>query len=349
MEQIDLKGLTPAEIDRFCTIELGQRPGQGLRAAKLLFRERIEYFEAMSRLSRNFIAALKKQTKISTLPVEKEENSADGTKKLLYGLKDGNFVEGVLIPGPNRLTLCISTQVGCASGCAFCLTGASGFVRNLYAAEIVNQVFAAEHQAGNRIDNIVLMGIGEPLANYEAVKTFAIIAADRYGFGFSPKKVTISTCGMVPGIERLAEEKVPASLAVSLNAATDDIRNTLMPVNRTWPILRLLSALKTYTDKTGKTVTIEYILIKNINDSTKDAERLADLLEGLPCMVNLLLFNPYPGSAYARPDDERASFFRDMLVRRDIVTVVRRSRGRDISAACGQLRATKSAGNIVRQ
>ena len=292
---IDLKGMTPAEIDVLCTDELGKRRGQGLRVAVQLFRKRRESFGAMTDLNRAFRGQLSSRCTITTLAVERSETASDGTSKLLYRLADGNAVEGVLIPGPGRLTLCVSTQVGCASGCAFCLTGSGGFIRNLSSAEIVNQVFAAGAAASVRtLTNIVLMGTGEPLSNYEAVKTFVTTATDRHGLGFSTKKVTISTCGLAPMIERLADDSVEVSLAVSLNATTDALRDRIMPVNRTYPVGRLMQALWQYVERTGRTVTIEYVLFKGLNDSDEDARRLAELLTGLPCMVNLLLFNLFP-------------------------------------------------------
>jgi len=337
---IDLKGMTPAEIDRFCTNELHQRPGQGLRAAALLFRGHIEDVAAMTDLNRRFREQLTTSCRISRLTVERRDGSDDGSTKLLYRLDDGNSVEGVLIPGPGRLTLCVSTQVGCASACGFCLTGKGGLTRNLTTAEIVNQIFAAaKHAGGREISNIVLMGTGEPLSNYDAVRAFIETATDRHGLGFSPRRVTISTCGIAPMIERLADDGVPASLAVSLNATTDAVRGRIMPMNRSWPIARLMQALRYYCRASGRTVTIEYVLFKGVNDSNEDARRLVDLTGDLPCMVNLLTFNPFPASAFERPDDERLSAFRDILVQAGIIAVVRKSRGRDIGAACGQLRA----------
>ncbi len=340
---IDLKSLPPREIDRFCTETLGQKPGQGTRVSVYLYRRKCEDIKAMEDLNRPFREQLMHHSMISTLMIEKRGTSEDGTEKLLYRLNDGNAVEGVLIPGPNRLTLCVSTQVGCASGCGFCLTGSDGLVRNLTVSEIVNQFFAAQKLAGTKeISNIVLMGTGEPLQNYGAVKSFVEIATDRNGMGYSPKKVTLSTCGIVPMIERMAEE-MEVSLAVSLHAATDELRDKLMPINKTYPIARLMQALRNYCERTGRTVTIEYVLFKDLNDSNDDAKRLVELLKGLPCMINILLFNPFPGSSYRRPDEQRAFVFRDILLLNDIVTVVRNSRGSDINAACGQLRARSSA------
>ena len=346
-KKIDLKGLTPNEIDLFCSGNLGQKRGQGMRVAVWLYRKKVEDFDSMNDLNRPFREQLKRHCMISKLTVEQRSASGDGTEKLLYRLGDGNTIEGVLIPGPGgRLALCVSTQVGCASGCVFCRTGAGGLVRNLSPAEIVNQVFAAHQIVVSPITNIVLMGTGEPLSNYDAVKAFVQTMTDRHGMGFSNKKVTVSTCGLVPAIERMAEDKeMDASLAVSLNATTDGVRDRIMPVNRKYPIERLMQALRHYCDETGRTVTIEYVLFKDLNDSFEDARRLKDLVDGLPCMINILMFNPFPGSAYQRPDEQRVYSFRDFLLNHGCVTVVRNSRGRDINAACGQLRATSSTGS----
>ncbi len=340
---VDLKGLAPRDIDRFCTEMLCQKPGQGLRVAIWLYRRKMEDFDSMADLNRPFREQLKRHCTISRLSIDQRIASEDGTKKLLYRLDDGNTVEGVLIPGPGRLTLCVSTQVGCASGCGFCRTGSGGLVRDLTPAEIVNQVFAAHAVAAGAITNIVLMGTGEPLRNYDAVNTFVQTVTDRNGMGFSNKKVTISTCGLAPMIERMAEDReMVASLAVSLNATTDELRDRIMPVNKTYPLTRLMQALHHYCKSTGNTVTIEYVLFKGVNDSFEDAKRLKELLDGLPCMINLLMFNPFPGSAFERPDEERVYSFRDFLLNHGCITVVRSSRGKDIHAACGQLRATPS-------
>jgi 23S rRNA (adenine2503-C2)-methyltransferase len=337
---IELKDLAPDEIDRLCVEELGQKRGQGHRVAILLFRKRIDDFEAMTGLNRPFRELLKGHFTISRLAVERSDSADDGTTKLLYRLGDGNSIEGVLIPGPGRLTLCVSTQVGCASGCRFCLTGARGLVRNLTPGEIVNQFFAAATFAGKRpVTNIVLMGTGEPLSNYDAVRKFVVTATDRCGFGFSPKKVTLSTCGMAPMIEQLADDGVNVSLAVSLNATTDALRDRIMPVNKTYPIGRLMKAVRYYGKKTGRSVTIEYVLFKGVNDSDGDAARLGELLGGIECMINILLFNPFAESAFERPDEERAYAFRNLLLKMGHMAVVRNSMGRDILAACGQLRA----------
>ena len=340
-QSIDLKGLTPREIDQFCTDRLGQKPGQGTRAAIWLYRRKVEDIDAMTDLNKPFRDQLKRHASISKLTLVKRVASEDGTEKLLYQLDDGNSIEGVLIAGPGgRLTLCVSSQVGCASGCGFCLTGSGGLVRNLTVSEIVNQVFAARKVVGEQtISNLVLMGTGEPLSNYGAVKSFIEIVTERNGMDFSPRKVTLSTCGLAQMIEKLADDGVDVSLAVSLNATTDEVRGAMMPVNKTYPISRLMQAVRYYCKNTGRTVTIEYVLFKGVNDSYDDVKRLMELLQDLPCMINILLFNPFPGSSFDRPDEQRAFVFRDILVTNGYVTVVRNSRGRDIHAACGQLRA----------
>lgn len=337
---IDLAGVTPHEIERFCVDELGQKQGQGTRLAIRLFRKRLEDIDAMLDLNRPFRELLKQRCKISRITVAQHNASEDGTEKLLYRLEDGNTVEGVLIPGPGRQTLCVSSQVGCASGCGFCLTGAGGLVRNLSVAELVNQFFAAQKLLGETsITNIVLMGTGEPLSNYDAVKTFCEIMTDRNGAGFSDKKITLSTCGMAPMIEKMAGE-INVSLAVSLNATTDEVRSRIMPINKRYPLARLLQALRTYCATTGRTVTIEYVLFKGLNDADEDADRLMALLKGIPCMINVLMFNPFPNAPFERPEEQRVYAFRNILLRHGFVTVVRNSRGKDIHAACGQLRAS---------
>jgi 23S rRNA (adenine2503-C2)-methyltransferase len=336
---IDVRGMTPAELEEFCFRHLGQRPGQGSRVSVWLFRKRAADFDQMEDLNRPLREQLKRQCRISEIVIETRAKSTDGTEKLLYRLEDGNTVEGVLIPGPSRLTLCVSTQVGCASGCGFCRTGEAGLVKDLAVSEIVNQVIAAANDRATPITNIVLMGTGEPLANYKAVRAFVQIMTDRNGMGFSSRKVTISTCGLAPAIERMADDPdMDASLAVSLNATTDDVRSRLMPINRAYNISRLLQALHYYCKATANTVTIEYALFRGLNDADADANRLMDLLSGLPCMINVLAFNPFPGATLERPNEKRIYEFRNLLLRHGFVAVVRNSRGSDINAACGQLR-----------
>ncbi len=267
------------------------------------------------------------------------QHSDDGTKKMLLAMHDGKEVETVLIPAAGRLTQCISTQVGCAIGCTFCLTATAGLVRHLSAAEMVVQIVAAQQLQQQRPRNLVLMGMGEPLHNYEQVARFLHIVTDPKGMAFSPNRVTLSTAGLVPAIQRMQQDALPCNLAISLNATTDEVRNRIMPINRKYPIRMLMQAVRDYiAQRGGKRVLIEYVLLAGINDSMADAHRLCALLDGLDCTVNLLPFNAHVGAAFARPDEATVSAFRNILVQAGLVAVVRDSRGRDISAACGQLR-----------
>jgi len=263
----------------------------------------------------------------------------DGTRKLLLKMPDGKEVETVLIQGNGRLTQCISTQVGCAVGCTFCLTATAGLTRNLTAAEMVAEVMAGQRISDRSVRNLVLMGMGEPLHNYDAVAHFVRIATDPGGMAFSPNRVTLSTSGMVPAMYRLMQDQLPCNLAVSLNATTDDVRTRIMPINRKYPIHTLMQAVRDYIAARGnKRVLIEYVLLAGVNDSLDDAKRLCDLMAGLGCTINLLPFNPFPGSEFSRPDDDTVEAFRAVLQQASLVAVVRKSRGREISAACGQLK-----------
>ena len=267
-----------------------------------------------------------------------EQLAADGTRKLVLQMPDGKAVETVLIKGAKRLTQCISTQVGCAVGCTFCLTATAGLTRNLSAAEMVSEIMAGQRMSNQSVSNIVLMGMGEPLHNYNAVKQFLNIVTDPKGMAFSPNRVTLSTSGMVPAIYRMLEDKLPCNLAVSLNATTDAVRDRIIPINRKYPIAKLMQAVRDYIEQRGnKRVLIEYVMLAGINDSIEDARRLCSLLEGLSCTINLLPFNPYPGSGFRHPDDKAVSAFQTILVEAKLIAIIRQSKGRDISAACGQL------------
>ncbi len=272
--------------------------------------------------------------------------AADGTRKLLLAMPDGHEIETVLIPGANRLTQCVSTQVGCAIGCTFCLTATAGLTRHLSAAEMIAQV-----RRGRRLGpvrNLVLMGMGEPLHNYDEVARFVRLATDPKGMAFSPNRVTLSTAGLVPGIRRMIQDDLPCNLAVSLNATTDAVRDAIMPINRKYPIAALMEAVRDYIARRGgKRVLIEYVMLAGINDSDADAERLISLLAGLDCTVNLLPFNAHPASRFRRPDAARVSAFRARLIGAGFVAVVRESRGREILAACGQLK-TETQGEKTR-
>jgi 23S rRNA (adenine2503-C2)-methyltransferase len=290
----------------------------------------------MTNLSKDFRRELSLQSRITSLVPEKIEISLDGTKKYLFVLEDGSSIESVLIPEEDRATLCVSTQVGCAMGCRFCLTGSFKLMRNLSCSEIINQVCAVKET--DRITNIVLMGMGEPLANLDNVIPALKIMTCPDGFQISTRRVTVSTSGLVPEIEKLGSA-VTVNLAVSLNATTDEQRDLLMPINRTYPIARLMAACRNFPLPNRRMITIEYVLVRGINDSIEDARRLVKLLRGIPVKVNLIPFNEYEGCEFKAPEQDSIDRFHSYLLEKNLTVITRASRGADISAACGQLRA----------
>lgn len=336
-----INGMTYQEMAHLCR-QLGAKPVHARRLFTGILRQGLSDIGRIADLPQSLRDHLRRQTRVETLQPISQQRSSDGTAKLLFRLADGHGIESVLIPASGRLTLCLSTQAGCALGCRFCLTARSGLARNLQAAEMVAQVQTAQSLAPGTIRNLVLMGMGEPLHNYEQVARFVRIATDPHGMAFAPRRLTLSTAGTVPGIYRMIEDELPCNLAVSLNATTDKVRSALMPIGRRYPLAALTQAMRDYTSRTGKRVLIAYVLMANVNDGKADARRLAGLLAGIPCTVNLLPFNAYPGSRYRRPDGERVSAFRSLLIEAGYVAVVRESRGPDILAACGQLQQAPS-------
>ncbi len=331
-------GMSPAELVAMCD-DVGVKPMHAERLSAHFFRRGELDPAAISDLPEALRKHLTYELDWPEARLVADQQAEDGTRKLLLGMPDGREVETVLIPGAGRLTQCISTQVGCAVGCRFCLTATAGLTRNLSAAEMVLEVMSAERFAGIRPRNLVLMGMGEPLHNYVEVARFLRIVTDPKGMAFSPNRVTLSTAGLVPAIYRLLEDDLPCNLAVSLNATTDDDRSRIMPINRKYPLAELLQTIRDYVkQRGGKRVLIEYVMLAGINDSPDDAWRLCELLDGIDSTVNLLPFNEFPGNPYRRPSDAQVSAFRRILVDHSMVAVVRESRGRDISAACGQLR-----------
>jgi 23S rRNA (adenine2503-C2)-methyltransferase len=292
----------------------------------------------MTNLSKELRSFLASSCDISHLNMVTTESSHDGTKKYLFELVDGNRIESVLIPEREHYTACISSQVGCAMGCAFCLTAKQGLTRSLKSSEIVNQVIQIRKSMDEpeKLTNIVFMGMGEPLANFDAVKKAVHNMVSQDGLNFSHRKVTLSTCGLVPQIERLGRE-LPINLAISLNAADNATRNLLMPINKRYPLSRLIEVLKTYPLPRGRRITFEYILIRDINDSRADARRLPRLLRDIKAKVNLIPFNFYPGSSFKPPERKTVLEFQQELIGRHMTATIRDSKGSDISAACGQL------------
>jgi len=301
--------------------------------------------EPMTDLARALRTDLAARVDLSPLSVEQEFCADDGTRKLRLGLADGRQVETVLIPDGDKLTQCLSTQVGCGLGCRFCATAGMGLLRNLTAGEIVDQVYRA--QVGTRPSNLVFMGMGEPLNNLDAVLDAIDILCTDIGANFSPRRITVSTAGVVPGINELGRRNANVGLAVSLNATTDEVRDELMPVNRRWPLRVLLEALRRYPLPRRRRITFEYVLIAGLNDTAQDARRLVPLLNGIRAKVNLIPYNPVarpnprgagePARQLRRPDAAAVEAFAERLRERDLSTFVRQSRGDDIAAACGQL------------
>jgi 23S rRNA (adenine2503-C2)-methyltransferase len=308
---------------------------------KWIYLRQAESFTAMTDLSKHIRALLDRHFVISRLAVGKLETSSDGSRKYLFKLNDGKSIESVLIPERDHYTLCVSSQVGCAQGCRFCLTAASGFERNLTRAEIVAQVRDIKHALDEpaQLRNIVFMGMGEPLANYKnLVSALDTITDNDAGLRFSPRRITLSTAGLVSKLPDLGRDTL-VNLAISLNATDNKTRNRLMPINRKYPLDALLDACRQYPLPAGRRITFEYILIKGVNDSQDDARRLAKLLQPIRCKINLIPFNPHEGCNFDRPAETVIQAFYDILFAKNYTVIIRRSKGQDISAACGQLRA----------
>lgn len=319
---------------------LGAEPYRGRQLAQWIFVKGVTDLAAMSDLPKDFRAALAARASVEVPEVERRTPSQDGSQKLVLRYGDGARVQAVLMPDDDRLTLCVSTQVGCGFACAFCYTGTMGLERNLSAGEIVAQVMVAREglAAGLRITHIVYMGMGEPLANYTATVKSLRLLTDPQAFAFAPRRITVSTVGLVSGIERLAKENLRVNLAVSLHATSNEIRDRIMPVNRGFAIEELLAACRRFPLPFRQRMTFEYVLLEGINDSAEDARRLVKLMKGIRGKINLIPFNDWEGSSFARPPLARILDFQTVLLEHGIRATVRWSKGEDIGAACGQLR-----------
>jgi 23S rRNA (adenine2503-C2)-methyltransferase len=351
-ERVNLLGLTRADLESYVA-ELGSKPFRARQLLNWIYKRGESDIASMTDLAKDFRARLAATAEIRPPAILAEQRSSDGTRKWKLEADAAQAFEMVFIPEPDRATLCISSQVGCALDCSFCATAQQGFNRNLSTAEIVGQVWlaarelaggndAAEAVPSRAITNVVLMGMGEPLANFRNVVPALKIFLDDFGFDLSRRRVTLSTSGLVPQIYRLAEE-VNVALAVSLHAPTDELRNELVPINRKHPIAELLESCWHYLDEqNGRSVTFEYVMLAGVNDSPAQARQLATLLGGHPAKVNLIPFNPYPGTRYRRSPPGAILRFRDELLQRGLIATIRRTRGEDIDAACGQL-----AGRVI--
>jgi len=304
-----------------------------------LYQRQVASFEEMANVSKALKAKLSLYFHLGEVEEAARAVSQDGSVKFVHQLADGELVESVLMPGERHITLCVSSQVGCAMKCDFCMTGKMGLTRNLTPGEIVQQVVNSWRtlEEGQFIRNIVFMGMGEPFHNYDNVMTALDILTDDLGFGFSNRRVTISTSGLVPAIRRYAAEGRKANLAISLNGVTDELRSQLMPVNKRWPLEKLLEACREFPLDTRHRITFEYILMKGTTDSLDHARKLVKLLHGLKAKVNLIPFNPGPGSPYKAPEITHCRAFQEVLLNKGLLATLRISRGQDIAGACGQL------------
>jgi 23S rRNA (adenine2503-C2)-methyltransferase len=336
---IDLKDLSLDELETLIA-GLGKEHYRARQIMKWLYHQGASSFEEMTDLAKELRAELGRMSRISSVEPLAIEHAGDGTRKYLFGLRDGNRVESVLIPDDGRLTLCLSTQAGCAMGCRFCLTGAGGFARNLTSGEILDQIVGVGRDIGlgERISNCVLMGMGEPLANYDCVKQAVGIISSDLGFGLSRRRITLSTVGLIPQMQRLLAENVSCRLAVSLNASTQNVRSFLMPVSRRYPLSTLLATCRLLPLPPRERITFEYVLIQGVNDAESDARELVQILKGIRCKVNLIPLNECPGIAFRRPLERVVLRFQKVLMEGGYTTIIRESRGGAISAACGQLR-----------
>ena len=341
-ERINLLDLDRAGLERFFA-DIGEKPFRAKQVMQWIHQRGVTDFAQMTDLSKALRARLAECATVDLPEVSVDQRSKDGTRKWLLHM-DGveNAVECVLIPEDKRMTLCISSQVGCSLNCSFCSTAKQGFNRNLSTAEIIGQLYLAHHalladEREGGITNVVMMGMGEPLLNYDAVMRALNIMCDDFAYGLSKRRVTISTAGVVPAIRRLHED-TDVSLAVSLHAPDDELRSQLVPLNRKYPIAELLDACRQYvSEHNRRRITFEYVMLKGVNDSLDHARRLVKLLHGIPSKLNLIPFNPYPHALYECSDQATIDRFRDFVVGKGIVTVTRKTRGDDIDAACGQL------------
>ena len=359
-ERVNLLGLPRAQLEAFVAQRLDAKPFRARQLMKWIYRRGAADFSAMSDLAKDFRAQLREVAEITVPQIVTEQVSSDGTRKWMLRMDQVQGIETVYIPEPDRGTLCISSQVGCAMDCTFCATAQQGFNRNLSVAEIVGQVWLAQRElAGSRagesadvrsraITNIVFMGMGEPLANYRNVVPAMHIFMDDLGYDLSRRRVTLSTSGLVPQIYKLAEE-CNVALAVSLHAPNDELRNELVPINRKHPIDELLAACWHYIDQqNGRSVTFEYVMLDGVNDKPEHARQLVRLLKGHPAKVNLIPFNVFPGTRYRRSPAAAIARFREILNDHGVIATTRKTRGDDIDAACGQLAGKVTDRTLVR-
>lgn len=345
MKKINIFGYTEQQLIELFA-EFGEKPYKGRQLYKWIYNKKITSFDQMTDLSKNLRNDISAKFEIKGLQIVDIAESTDGTKKFLFKLSDHKPLESVLIPDDKgRNTLCVSSQVGCALACKFCATGTMGLLRDLTVGEIVGQLLAVnESMRTNAFSNVVFMGMGEPFNNYENLIKALKIMISVDGLNLSPKKITVSTSGVSPKIKKLADENLKVNLALSLHAATQGKRTRIMPIAETFKLDKLTEALKYYTRKTDMPVTFEYILFDGFNDQIEDIKALGKLIHGLKCKINILAYNEVDKLPFKRPTDEKVNWFGRELAKKNIAVTVRKSRGQDIDAACGQLAAKALTG-----
>ena len=337
MEKTDINSLSYEKLQAFVA-GMGEKPFRGKQLYQWLHVHLAESFEEMTNLSKEFRKKLEERAVIRSGKIIGVQESSDGTKKFLMELCDGNHVESVLMKYKHGNSVCISTQAGCRMGCRFCASTVGGLIRNLTTSEMLGQIYEIQRATSERVSHIILMGIGEPLDNYEAVVRFIRMISDNFGLHISGRNITISTCGLVEQIYRLAEEELTITLAVSLHAPNDSIRRKMMPIAEKYSIAEVLDACRAYLKETNRRVTFEYSMVEGVNDDLSHADELAALLRGLNCHVNLIPLNPVEGRMGRRSLSTRIQDFKLRLEKNHINVTIRREMGSDIDAACGQLR-----------
>lgn len=337
---VNIKGLRYKELEAF-VLELGEKKFRAKQIFEWMHKG-VRSFDEMANISKELREKLKEKSSLEALELETVQISKkDGTGKYLFKLPDGEFVESVLMRYSYGNTVCISTQAGCRMGCAFCASCEGGLIRNLTPGEILDQVLAVSRDIGEKVDNVVVMGVGEPFDNYDNLAKFIDIINDKNGFNLGMRSITVSTCGLVPEIKRFAAEYPQVTLAISLHASNNELRNRLMPVNRKYDLKTLLSACREYVRTTNKRITFEYILIEGINDSEHNARELAEMLKGILCHINLIPFNGVIGKEFVATKRNKAAEFKENLKNMGFEATVRRELGSDIDGACGQLRSKR--------
>ena len=338
MEQIEIKSLSLAQLKNIVT-EMGEKAFRAKQIYEWLHQKQAESFDEMSNLSAAFREKLKERCVLTTLKMlEVQTSKIDGTQKYLFALPDGNVVESVLMKYKHGNSVCISSQVGCKMGCRFCASTIGGWTRNLLPSEMLEQIYRIQKLSGERVSNVVVMGTGEPLDNYENLLQFIRLLTDENGLHISQRNLTVSTCGIVPKMYALAEENLQITLAISLHASNQEKRAELMPIANKYSIEEVLEACRNYFEKTGRRLTFEYSLVGGKNDTKEDAEELAQLIKGLNCHVNLIPVNPIKERDYVQSDKKVIENFKNKLEKYQINVPIRREMGRDIDGACGQLR-----------